>query len=88
MHSDTEYRPIESPFHTFAEFRRIVNRVLMWQSTDMLVANAQVLAVFQSCQNNGVQCVPPTLQSRTPFNSLDPVLELTPTNICCHSIVV
>ena len=27
--------------HTFGEFRRIVNRVVVWQSTDWLTANAQ-----------------------------------------------
>ena len=42
MHSDTAYRPIESLFHTFAEFRPIVNRVVALQSTDWMVANAQV----------------------------------------------
>ena len=31
VHSDTEYRPIESPV-TFAEFRPIVNRVVVRQS--------------------------------------------------------
>ena len=29
-------------FHTFAEFRSIVNRVVARQSTDWLVANAQI----------------------------------------------
>ena len=28
-------------FHTFPEFRLIVNRIVTWQSTDWLVANAQ-----------------------------------------------
>ena len=28
-------------FHTFAEFRLIVNRIVAWQSTDWLAANAQ-----------------------------------------------
>ena len=28
-------------FHTFAEFRPIVNRVVAWQSSDWLAANAQ-----------------------------------------------
>ena len=41
MHSDTEHRPIESLFHTFAEFRLIVNRIVARQSTDWLAANTQ-----------------------------------------------
>ena len=28
-------------FHTFAELRLIVNRIVAWQSTDWLAANAQ-----------------------------------------------
>ena len=28
-------------FHTFAEFRLIVNRIVAWQSTDWLAVNAQ-----------------------------------------------
>ena len=28
-------------FHTFAEFRLILNRIVAWQSTDWLAANAQ-----------------------------------------------
>ena len=48
MHSDTEYRPIESLFHTFAEFRLIVNRIVARQSTDWLVTNAQFSSNVQS----------------------------------------
>ena len=32
---------LNPPFHTFAEFRLIVNRVVAWQSTDWLAANVQ-----------------------------------------------
>ena len=38
MHSNTELNPL---FHTFAEFRLIVNRIVVRQSTDWLAANAQ-----------------------------------------------
>ena len=41
VHSDSEYRPIESLFHTLAEFRLIVNRIVERQSTDWLAASAQ-----------------------------------------------
>ena len=32
---------LNPPFHTFAEFRLIVNRIVVRQSTDWLAANAQ-----------------------------------------------
>ena len=32
---------LNPPFHTFTEFRPIVNRIVAWQSTDWLAANAQ-----------------------------------------------
>ena len=38
VHSDTEVNPL---FHTFAEFRLVMNRVAARQSTDWLAANAQ-----------------------------------------------
>ena len=41
MHSNTEYGPIESLFHTFAEFRLIVNRVIAQQPTYWLTDNTQ-----------------------------------------------
>ena len=41
-------------FHTFTEFRRIVNRVVVLQSTDWLAANAQFSpALCKQIQPNG-----------------------------------
>ena len=49
-------------FHTFAEFRLIVNRIVAWQSTDWLAANAQfspnVLLIHSVCEENvELECV-------------------------------
>ena len=62
VHSDTEYRPIESLFHTFAEFRLIVNRIVARQSTDWLAANAQFSpnvwgGEFHFCGSFGGVCI-------------------------------
>ena len=58
-------------FHTFAEFRPIVNRIVAWQSTDWLAANAQFSPNDFELYDLNYMLFPPFLIENNHFSFLE-----------------